>query len=146
MAKANEKQIAGRHYKTSMECWDYIVANDVGYLDGNAIKYLTRWRKKNGLEDLKKAQHYLEKLIELEMEKQTALDWDVPDDVKQWGGLAGSMGAAQGSTNTMGGFCSASDVARQAWHGFSPDPEFLYDPTALNEIHLSGDFNVNDNV
>jgi hypothetical protein len=37
-----------------------------GYLQGNCIKYLSRYRDKNGIEDLKKAQHYLSKLIELE--------------------------------------------------------------------------------
>ena len=146
MGKANNYQISGSHYKTPMECWDYIVANDVGYLDGNAIKYLTRWRKKNGLEDLKKAQHYLEKLIELEMEKQVTMDDDIPDAVKQYGGLAGSMDAAQSLTNLMGGLRGAPDVARQTWNGITIDPKLPYDPTALNEIHLSGEYNVNGNV
>lgn len=45
--------------------WDYIVANGIPFLEGNIIKYLTRWRDKNGVEDLRKAQHYLEKLIEI---------------------------------------------------------------------------------
>jgi hypothetical protein len=62
---ANEKQIGGNHYKSTMECWDYIVANDLGYLEGTAIKYITRWRKKNGIEDIKKAIHFLEKLVEI---------------------------------------------------------------------------------
>lgn len=135
MAKANDKQIAGKHYKTSIECWDYIVANDVGYLDGNAIKYLTRWRKKNGLEDLKKAQHYLEKLIELEMEKHN----DVPDAVKQFGGLAGSMDAAQSITNLMEGLRSTAYVAGPDGHGFPTDPEFLYDPSSMNVLHCKNE-------
>ena len=45
--------------------WDYIVANDMGYLAGNIIKYVTRYKDKNGVEDLKKARHYLDKLIEV---------------------------------------------------------------------------------
>lgn len=69
MDKADTKQISGTHYKTQMECWNYIIANDLDYLTGNAIKYLTRWRKKNGIEDLRKAQHYVEKLIETELAK-----------------------------------------------------------------------------
>lgn len=66
---ANEKQIGGNHYKSTMECWDYILSNELGYLEGTAIKYLTRWRKKNGVEDLKKAIHFIEKLIEVESAK-----------------------------------------------------------------------------
>jgi hypothetical protein len=62
---ANNKQIGGNHYKSTMECWDYIVANDLGFLEGTAIKYITRWRKKNGIEDIKKAIHVLEKLVEI---------------------------------------------------------------------------------
>ena len=74
MANANDKQISGNHYKTKLECWDYIIANDLDYLTGNAVKYLTRWRKKNGLEDLRKAQHYIEKLIETEVASNSGLN------------------------------------------------------------------------
>lgn len=62
----NAIQIGGTHYKTNIQCWDYIVANDIGFLAGNAIKYITRYKKKNGIADLEKAIHYLEKLIEVE--------------------------------------------------------------------------------
>ena len=61
----NEKQVAGDHYKSSMECWDYILANRLGYLEGTAIKYITRHKKKNGEEDIKKAIHFLEKLLDV---------------------------------------------------------------------------------
>lgn len=62
---ANSKQVAGNHYKTSgIAHWDMIDDNDVGYLAGNATKYLTRFRRKNGLQDLEKALHYVEKMIE----------------------------------------------------------------------------------
>jgi len=66
---ANEKQVDGTHYKSTIECWDYILANNIGYLEGTAIKYLTRWRKKGGLNDIKKAIHFLEKLVETEEAK-----------------------------------------------------------------------------
>ena len=63
---ANEMQIAGDHYKNkAVQPWDYIIANDLGYLEGNVVKYVSRWKNKNGIEDLKKAQHYLAKLIEV---------------------------------------------------------------------------------
>lgn len=53
-----------KHYTNgSIETWDYIVSQKLGYLEGNVIKYVTRYKHKNGLEDLLKAQAYLTKLI-----------------------------------------------------------------------------------
>lgn len=64
---ANEMQIGGSHYKVkTIEPWDFIAANNLGFFEGNIIKYLSRWRDKNGTEDLLKARHYLDKLIEIE--------------------------------------------------------------------------------
>ena len=63
---ANDVQVAGTHYKDkAIQPWDYIVANELGYLEGNIVKYVSRWKDKGGLDDLKKAQHYLAKLIEV---------------------------------------------------------------------------------
>jgi hypothetical protein len=61
---ANEHQIGGTHYSSEIQPWDYILAHKLGYLEGNIIKYVTRYQKKNGVEDLHKARHYLDKLIE----------------------------------------------------------------------------------
>jgi hypothetical protein len=64
--RADDMQVGGTHYKDkSIQPWDYIIANDLGYLEGNVVKYVSRWKNKNGIEDLKKAQHYLSKLIEV---------------------------------------------------------------------------------
>jgi hypothetical protein len=64
--RADDTQIGGSHYKDkTIQPWDYIIANDLGYLEGNVVKYISRWKNKNGIEDLKKAQHYLSKLIEV---------------------------------------------------------------------------------
>ena len=64
---ANETQVGGEHYKRKLiQPWDYIAANDLGYFEGNIVKYVSRWREKAGVEDLKKARHYLDKLIELQ--------------------------------------------------------------------------------
>lgn len=53
------------HYtQGKIEVWDFIVDQRLGYLDGNIIKYVCRFRHKNGVEDLKKARAYLNKLIE----------------------------------------------------------------------------------
>lgn len=70
--RANDTQVAGNHYKQfQIEPWDAIIDWNLGYLDGNAVKYLSRWRHKNGIEDLKKARHYIEKLIETEEAKKS---------------------------------------------------------------------------
>lgn len=70
MAVANNTQVGGDHYKSqAIQPWDFIVSNNIGFLAGNVIKYVTRFEKKNGVEDLKKARHYLDKLIEVESQK-----------------------------------------------------------------------------
>lgn len=61
---ANDKQVGGEHYKGAIQPWDFIVSNELGYLEGNVVKYVSRYKKKNGLQYLEKAKHYLEKLIE----------------------------------------------------------------------------------
>ena len=63
--KANEMQVGGKHYKTAMEHWDWVLATNQDYLLGNATKYISRWRKKGGLQDLQKGLHYVNKLIEV---------------------------------------------------------------------------------
>jgi hypothetical protein len=68
---ANEIQVAGTHYKSqAIQPWDYIISNEIPYMEGNVIKYVSRWRDKGGLDDLRKAQHYLQKLIEVEEARQ----------------------------------------------------------------------------
>lgn len=62
---ANDKQVGGDHYKRlSIQHWDYVLGNNIPYLEAQALRYVSRWRLKNGIEDLQKAMHYLEKLIE----------------------------------------------------------------------------------
>ena len=64
-------QVAGGHYKTlKIQPVEYVHANGIGYFEGNVIKYVTRWRAKGGLEDLRKARHYIDLLIELETRPQ----------------------------------------------------------------------------
>jgi uncharacterized protein YlzI (FlbEa/FlbD family) len=63
----NDIQIGGTHYKEKeLQPWDAITSWGCGFLDGNVIKYVVRYRSKGGVEDLKKARHYLDKLIELQ--------------------------------------------------------------------------------
>ena len=59
-----KKQIGGNHYaKHNIQPWDVVDEYSLNYYEGNIIKYILRHRDKNGVEDLKKAMHYLEKLI-----------------------------------------------------------------------------------
>lgn len=63
---ADNKQVDGTHYKTGgMEHWTLVSGCGIGYLEGSATKYLLRWRNKNGMRDLLKAEHFLEKLLEM---------------------------------------------------------------------------------
>lgn len=66
---ANTKQVGGSHYNTGTgaQHWDYAAANfGPGYFKGNATKYLARAHRKHGIEDLQKAQHYMEKMAEID--------------------------------------------------------------------------------
>ena len=64
---ALREQVGGDHYsKLAIQPVEYINANKLTYLQGNVIKYVTRYKDKNGLQDLQKAKHYVEMLIELE--------------------------------------------------------------------------------
>jgi len=51
---ANDRQVSGKHYQTEIQPWDFIVSNNLNYLEGNVIKYVCRYKEK----------HYLDKLIE----------------------------------------------------------------------------------
>ena len=65
-ANALDKQEGGSHYDLPIQPLEYIHANQLGYIEGNIIKYATRHRNKNGVEDIKKIIHYCELLLELE--------------------------------------------------------------------------------
>ena len=60
-------QIGGNHYKKlKIQPTEYILANDLGFVEGNIIKYISRWKNKNGIEDLEKIIHYVQILIDFE--------------------------------------------------------------------------------
>jgi len=67
---ALDKQVSGNHYKDKgIQPIVYIHANNLGFCEGNVVKYVTRWRDKGGKADLEKAIHYLQLLIQLETEQ-----------------------------------------------------------------------------
>jgi hypothetical protein len=61
---SDSKQVAGTHYKADYQHWDYCVEVNVPNLEYAATKYITRWRKKNGVIDLEKALSYVVKRLE----------------------------------------------------------------------------------
>lgn len=68
--RALDVQVGGDHYKKlKIQPVEYIHANNLGYFEGNVVKYVTRWRDKNGIADLEKAKHYIDLLIEQETGK-----------------------------------------------------------------------------
>lgn len=67
---ALEKQVDGNHYKDmAIQPIIYIYANEIPFIEGNVIKYVSRWKNKNGIKDLEKARHLIDMLIELESNK-----------------------------------------------------------------------------
>lgn len=62
---ALDTQEGGNHYRTMViQPVEFIVANEIGFREGNVIKYVTRHRNKNGAEDIKKAMHYLQMILD----------------------------------------------------------------------------------
>ncbi len=61
----NSRQVGGQHYAAEFQHWDFVVLLGMGYLEGCATKYVLRWRQKGGKQDLEKAAHYVEKMLDL---------------------------------------------------------------------------------
>lgn len=60
-------QEGGSHYKSmAIQPVEFITKNSIPYLEGNVIKYVSRHQSKNGIEDIKKAIHYLQLIAELQ--------------------------------------------------------------------------------
>jgi hypothetical protein len=56
------------YQKGSIEVTDYITSNEMSFVEGNIIKYVTRYKDKSGIQDLRKARWYLDKLIQTQMD------------------------------------------------------------------------------
>lgn len=64
---ALDKQVAGSHYSTlKIQPIEYIWANGLPFIEGNVVKYITRHRSKGGADDIRKAIHFCELLLEME--------------------------------------------------------------------------------
>lgn len=60
------RQVGGNHYAMPIQPIEFIERNGLGFSVGNCIKYLCRYKHKNGKEDLLKARHYIDMLIQME--------------------------------------------------------------------------------
>ena len=68
---ALDYQVGGSHYRDkAIQPVEFIHANNLGFCEGNVVKYITRHKEKNGIEDLKKAKHYIDLLIEMEYKNE----------------------------------------------------------------------------
>ena len=65
-------QVGGEHYMLTIQPIEYIMANNMPFCEGNVVKYITRWRGKGGVEDLRKCQHYIDFLIEEALERESS--------------------------------------------------------------------------
>lgn len=68
---ALKRQVGGDHYKDmKIQVVEFCHANNIPFLPGNVIKYVTRYAQKNGIQDLEKARHYIDLLIEMEQKNE----------------------------------------------------------------------------
>jgi len=67
LPSVDTRQVGGDHYtRLAIQPWEIIERNGMGFFDGSALAYIMRFREKGGVQDLEKARHYLDKLIEIE--------------------------------------------------------------------------------
>ena len=89
---ALDTQVGGQHYKgKAIQPVEYIHGNAIPYMEGNVIKYVSRWRDKGGVADLEKAKHYIDMLIELEAKTKLAVLSAQGDDMFKVGCRPGTL-------------------------------------------------------
>lgn len=76
MLEADSRQVGGSHYRSDYQHWNWVLKVRLGYLLGCSTKYVARWRDKEGLKDLRKAGHYLQKQREVGGYASAAIDFD----------------------------------------------------------------------
>ena len=86
MTSADNTQVGGEHYKgAAIQHWNMAAAAELGYFEGQITKYLSRFRKKNGVEDIDKALHFAIKLCELaETGRRRQANHGAPSHVSDW--------------------------------------------------------------
>lgn len=128
------KQIGGDHYqKRAIQPIEYILDNDLNFCEGCVIKYVTRWRDKGGIEDLRKAKHYLEFLIEQEERKPPSEALVEALNARAQTNVLGSVSVYAmddpGDSTPVPGFSKADGALADAktqfnWSGYKDDEEY----------------------
>lgn len=99
------KQVGGEHYiRCSLQPWEVIERNELDFWEGNIVKYVFRYKHKNGLQDLLKAKHYLEYLINREEQNVQTITQE-----RQF-----SQESTQGVSNLRGGSNGNSEISPYA--------------------------------
>jgi hypothetical protein len=79
-SNALDVQVGGGHYKDmAIQPIEFVQKNELNFCEGNIVKYICRWRNKNGLQDLQKVKHYVDLLIELEGLEEVATEVKVTE-------------------------------------------------------------------
>ena len=74
--------VSPQHYQQgNIQVLDFINDQKFTYLEGNIVKYICRYKTKNGLEDLEKADYYLSRLIELQMDEDDRIADQIDEDI-----------------------------------------------------------------
>lgn len=130
---ASDRQVGGEHYKPKKKNgvghWDYCSIINVPYLESAATKYITRWRNKNGVQDLEKAAHYIEKRV---------------DDFHQHHGVIKGANRQQGLFNRFIEDCEIPQTERQIidltmhWRNISQLMDALSQLRALIDAETGG--------
>ena len=78
--KASDTQIGGGHYKNmTIQPTEFIFKNNIPFIEGCVIKYICRHRSKNGKQDIEKAIHYLQLLMEMEYGEDETMPFKIPE-------------------------------------------------------------------
>ena len=111
MSTANDTQVGGQHYKVkTIQPWDYIAANGLGYFEGNIVKYVTRWRDKGGVDDLRKARSPCSTPVPMPICRARAPAW-MPATLARWPS-ASARWWPKSSARSMHSPCARSLMAR----------------------------------
>ena len=82
---AYDKQIGGSHYKKmKIQPSKFVIENELLFPEGNVIKYICRHRYKNGKEDLEKAVHFIEMIIERDYKDENEKQESWIEGYKKW--------------------------------------------------------------
>lgn len=68
--EAKSSKIKPSYYGSGFDVIEFCLRNNLTFMQGNVIKYVTRYKNKNGIEDLEKAKEYIDRLIEFEKRKE----------------------------------------------------------------------------